>query len=594
MMRVVLHADLDCFYAQVEAKRLNLDCGKCPLVVQQWKSLIAVNYPARRLGITRHMGIEEAKSKCPDLIAVHTPAFKLLDTPPLSSLAGADNSGIEYVYFEPGKSPPNTHSFKVSLAGYRQASKQIFKFLHRHRANWRIEKASVDEAYIDVTEDVREHLDAEFPDWRDWRTVPEDVELNFQGRPAISDHDLDPIGIDDLYIWAGDLIANDLREALRDELGFTASVGVASNKTLAKLASPMHKPDGLTYVLPGMVSAWMHRIPFDRIRFLGGKLGQQLLQRSGANDDDNDDRDDGNENEGGNDGKLMSERRGTKRDERGEVFAADLWPLSVAELTQRLGGDGQLASWVHGIIRGVDEAPVKPRALTNSFLSAKNFRPPLKTRHQLSQWLEVLCTELQLRLQEEAMDTHRWPRSLTLIYRRLDMPASRSKAADFPFPSPSVATPRRMREYVEKRILATFSSDDRLLLPLTFVGLSLSRFKEHSGPAKETASLDVFLQAKAKDPVLPRDMQLAHDKLLFESPEPCKAKKAKRVSAGIMDKFLLPPPNNIGHKDLSEEVEGAMDRKPMLLCKMCHQSYPAEEHQEHEDYHYARQLASLE
>ena len=51
--RVVIHLDLDCFYAQVEAKRLGID-GSVPLAVQQWSGLIAVNYPARHKGVKRH------------------------------------------------------------------------------------------------------------------------------------------------------------------------------------------------------------------------------------------------------------------------------------------------------------------------------------------------------------------------------------------------------------------------------------------------------------------------------------------------------------------------------------------------------------
>ena len=54
--------DLDCFFAQVERNRLGLP-ENIPLVVQQWSSLIAVDYNARRCGITRHMNIGEAKTK---------------------------------------------------------------------------------------------------------------------------------------------------------------------------------------------------------------------------------------------------------------------------------------------------------------------------------------------------------------------------------------------------------------------------------------------------------------------------------------------------------------------------------------------------
>ena len=51
-MRVILHLDLDCFYAQVEHVRLNIPQDE-PLAVQQWGSLLAVNYPARVFGVKR-------------------------------------------------------------------------------------------------------------------------------------------------------------------------------------------------------------------------------------------------------------------------------------------------------------------------------------------------------------------------------------------------------------------------------------------------------------------------------------------------------------------------------------------------------------
>ena len=50
--RVIIHADLDAFYAQVEAKRLNLD-STVPLGVQQHNMLIAVSYSARPFGVKR-------------------------------------------------------------------------------------------------------------------------------------------------------------------------------------------------------------------------------------------------------------------------------------------------------------------------------------------------------------------------------------------------------------------------------------------------------------------------------------------------------------------------------------------------------------
>jgi hypothetical protein len=60
--RVVIHVDMDCFYAQVEHRRLKIPNSQ-PLAVQQWDGLIAVNYAARAKGITRHMRVQ-VNSSC--------------------------------------------------------------------------------------------------------------------------------------------------------------------------------------------------------------------------------------------------------------------------------------------------------------------------------------------------------------------------------------------------------------------------------------------------------------------------------------------------------------------------------------------------
>ena len=58
------------YAGQVEHNRLNIPRAT-PVAVQQWEGLIAINYPARAAGITRHMRVGEATKICPDLQAVH-------------------------------------------------------------------------------------------------------------------------------------------------------------------------------------------------------------------------------------------------------------------------------------------------------------------------------------------------------------------------------------------------------------------------------------------------------------------------------------------------------------------------------------------
>ena len=69
--RVILHLDLDAFYAQVEQRRLGID-RSVPLAVQQWQALIAVSYAARARGVSRVMQAAEARKHCPELVLVHT------------------------------------------------------------------------------------------------------------------------------------------------------------------------------------------------------------------------------------------------------------------------------------------------------------------------------------------------------------------------------------------------------------------------------------------------------------------------------------------------------------------------------------------
>lgn len=74
-LRVVALCDSDAFYATCEQVRLGIDPEK-PLVVLQWQALIAVNYPARKYGISRMDNIKDAKKRCPHLEVVHVATFK--------------------------------------------------------------------------------------------------------------------------------------------------------------------------------------------------------------------------------------------------------------------------------------------------------------------------------------------------------------------------------------------------------------------------------------------------------------------------------------------------------------------------------------
>ena len=80
-LRCIALCDMDAFYAACEQVRLGIDSSK-PLVVRQWEALIAVNYPARKYGISRMSNWREAVKLCPELVVVHVATYKEGDEKP--------------------------------------------------------------------------------------------------------------------------------------------------------------------------------------------------------------------------------------------------------------------------------------------------------------------------------------------------------------------------------------------------------------------------------------------------------------------------------------------------------------------------------
>ena len=100
--------------------------------MQQWSGLIAVNYPARAAGVRRGARVEEAKRLCPDLVCVH----------------------VETVG---GSAAGDRKTSKASLDRYRTASIEVMDVLCRFEAVV-VERASIDEAYLDLTAAVEGRL----------------------------------------------------------------------------------------------------------------------------------------------------------------------------------------------------------------------------------------------------------------------------------------------------------------------------------------------------------------------------------------------------------------------------------------------------
>ena len=185
---------MDAFYASVE-QRDNPQLRGKPVIVA-WRGnrsvVCAASYEARAFGVRSAMPTVRAERLCPDAIFV-APDF----------------------------------------TRYRAVSRDVREIFKRHTDL--IEPLSLDEAYLDVTENKT-----------DLRTAT--------------------------------LVARKIREQIRQELNLTASAGVAPNKFLAKLASDWRKPDGLFVIQPEDVDAFLPPLPVGRLPGVGKVTEEKLAK----------------------------------------------------------------------------------------------------------------------------------------------------------------------------------------------------------------------------------------------------------------------------------------------------------------------------
>ncbi|KAK0204678.1 hypothetical protein DFS33DRAFT_1321962 [Desarmillaria ectypa] len=401
-LRVIALCDSDAFYAACEMVRLGITDK--PLVVLQWESLIAVNYPARKFGISRMDKLKDAKQRCPDLVVVHVATYK----------EGEKEPG----YWDNVDS--RTH--KVSLDYYRRESLKILGMLNEHLPDAEIEKASIDEAFIDFTKPVRKILLRRYPYLSTIPTdSPDGMDTPLPPAPSISWDKagflipIDPYtpvdqetgshvpsieeGIQSTWHEVVLSIAAELmgqvREDIKARLGYTLSAGIARNKFLAKLTASYRKPNSQSILRNAAIPGYLKPMEFQKIRFLGGKLGHALEQEYDVS-------------------KVV-----------------DLLPVSLDEMQHKFGEN---AIWVYEVLRGIDRSEVKAKSIINkSMLASKNLPKPITRPSEGYHWIRVLAAELTLRLSDaREVNPNLWPKTLVL-HARKGYETSRSKQAPFPF-----------------------------------------------------------------------------------------------------------------------------------------------------------------
>ena len=193
-VRKIIHIDMDAFFASVEQRDDPELRGK-PVAVGGSTArgvVAAASYEARRFGVRSAMPSVTAKRRCPDLVFV-----------------------------------------KPRFDAYRAVSHQIRAIFAEYTPL--VEPLSLDEAYLDVTEDLK-------------------------------------------GIGVATRIAEQIRERIRAETKLTASAGVSYNKFLAKLASDQNKPDGLCVIPPAKGEAFVAGLPVRRFHGVGPRTAEQMAR----------------------------------------------------------------------------------------------------------------------------------------------------------------------------------------------------------------------------------------------------------------------------------------------------------------------------
>lgn len=342
VIRKIIHIDMDSFYASVEQRDDPSLAGKAVAVGGSPDGrggvVATANYEARRFGVHSAMSSKKAQRLCPHLIFLY-PRF----------------------------------------AVYKEISKQIREIFSRYTDL--IEPLSLDEAYLDVTEDK-------------------------------------------LGIGSAIDIAKEIKAAIKTELNLTASAGVSINKFVAKVASNMNKPDGLTFIGPSKVERFIAALPVEKFHGVGKVTAEKM--------------------------KIRGLHKG-----------ADLKKLTEAELVYLFGKSGH---FFYKIVRGVDHRKVEPNQETKSIGAEDTFSYDLSEREEMYQELARLAETVFKRMSLYQL----FGRTLTIKIKYSDFrQITRSKS----FPT-SFTELETMVEVAKSLLDATDLDDGKVRL----LGVSISNF----------------------------------------------------------------------------------------------------------------------
>jgi DNA polymerase-4 len=353
LKRKIIHIDMDAFYASVEILD-NPGLVGLPIIIgSSPKSrgvVCTASYEARKFGVRSAMSCAAAYRLCP-----------------------------QGIFIQPRH------------RRYTEVSNLIFKIFERFST--RIESVSLDEAYLDVTDECR--------------STPASV------------------------------TALEIKNSILTEIGLTSSAGVAPNKMLAKLASEIEKPNGLTVIKPHEVLDFMKNLPVRKLNGIGPVTAEKLSSH-------------------------------------GIIVCSDLYKFRKLDLYQKLGA--RLTEWLWDSCLGIHREKVVHNHEQKSLGSENTFEKNLFSPVELEQELQLIANDVFERLQNRCLLAS----NLTLKIK-YDNFVQETRSASLPTP---FLTSEQIFQYALLLLNRGYHRPVRLL------GISLSRLEERRG---ETLKIQVPL-----------------------------------------------------------------------------------------------------
>ncbi|HET8984917.1 MAG TPA: DNA polymerase IV [Trueperaceae bacterium] len=236
------------------------------------------------------------------------------------------------------------------------------------------------------------------------------------------------------------LTAQAIRAAIREETSLTASAGVAGGKFLAKVASGMNKPDGLTVITPAMSSAFLEALAIEKFFGVGPRTAEKM--------------------------RALGIRTG-----------AELKAAGAEKLMREFGKMGQ---FFHDMANGRDDRPVVPDRERKSISSETTFDEDLTDTDQIDEVLCALCEDVSSHMTRHGLAA----RTATVKLRYADFrTVTRSRTVGW--------GEVRDRDTLLRLARSLTFESERPQLPIRLLGVTVSHLGEDgAGPRQAQARLD--------------------------------------------------------------------------------------------------------